>query len=77
MQTGGLWWQIQLFVVKCMDVCQKIMVFQTRWSFMAVVSEDSLHCVAFLTYKSNIWNIHVPEIAEIPPWAANWKMGVS
>ena len=31
--------------LKCRTFCQEYLVFQDRWSLMAVVSQDRFHCV--------------------------------
>ncbi len=49
--------------LKCRTFCQELMVFQDRWSLMAVVSQDRFHCTLVL----NMLKDHMPVMLEADP----------
>ncbi len=49
------------FTLKCVTVCQKIVVLQDRWSLMAVVSQERFHCIINTTSIQHCTVLHVGE----------------
>ncbi len=45
LKTGGLCWKVVLHWKKCRNFCLECLVFQNRWSVMAVISPDRFYCM--------------------------------
>ncbi len=41
--------------LKCGTFCQEYLLFQDRWSFKAVVSQDRFYCICVQSFSSCMW----------------------